>query len=297
MYKHYNPDEKDTNYLAKARDDIETSIKQYFNSDREFMDRVLVNYEKDVSSKLRSNDRIVDYYQSFSNKEIEKKKRGIYRKGGKEIIQKFVDEENKKLTFLKLVEERKKQKKEEQLRKVSEKVAQEFKNPDVKAHPLDELAKSKDKWKRGKKLKEMARKFPHDVILQRMIKEEFKENRLFRYPEEYEIYDDEEEVKRKMPKYKMKTSVQLEEHEKEIEESEKMRMEKFIYREKRLEENRKLREEARKHNLNKFNQDMKKEIQSYIEKAKNRLVEKREKGQRETLAEIYNRLKQAHPEI
>ena len=95
MYKHYNPDDKDTNYLAKARDDIETSIKQYFNSDREFMDRVLVNYEKDVSSKLRSNDRIVDYYQSFSNKEIEKKKRGIYRKDGKEIIQKFVDEENK----------------------------------------------------------------------------------------------------------------------------------------------------------------------------------------------------------
>jgi hypothetical protein len=27
-----------------------------------------------------------------------------------------------------------------------------------------------------------------------MIKEEFKENRVFKYPEEYEIYDDDEEI-------------------------------------------------------------------------------------------------------
>ena len=29
------------------------------------------------------------------------------------------------------------------------------------------------------------------MVLQKMIKEEFKENRVFKYPEEYDIYDDE----------------------------------------------------------------------------------------------------------
>lgn len=140
-------------------------------------------------------------------------------------------------------------------------------------------------------------KFPHDVVLQRMVKEEFKENRVFRYPEEYEIYDDEEEIKRKMPKYSMKTSAQLEEHEKDIEEQEQMKMEKFMYKEKRLEENQKLRDEAWKHNMKKFNEDMIKEVKAYIDNSKNRLVEKRQKGQKEELAEIYNRLKVDHPEV
>jgi hypothetical protein len=53
------------------------------------------------------------------------------------------------------------------------------------------LAKPKDKWKRGKKLIELQKKFPHDMVLQKMIKEEFKENRVFKYPEEYDVYDDE----------------------------------------------------------------------------------------------------------
>ena len=58
---------------------------------------------------------------------------------------------------------------------------------------LDELAKPKDKWKRGKKLLELKKKFPHDMVLQKMIQEEFKENRVFKYPEEYDLFDDEEE--------------------------------------------------------------------------------------------------------
>ena len=59
---------------------------------------------------------------------------------------------------------------------------------------LDNLSKPKDKWKRGKKLLELKKKFPHDMVLQKMIEEEFKENRVFKYPEEYDMYDDEEEL-------------------------------------------------------------------------------------------------------
>ena len=228
---------------------------------------------------------------------MKNKKRGIHRRDGLEVIKKFVDEANKELSLKSLVEERQKQKKAESLKKVSEKVAQEFKNPDVQPHTLDELSKPKDRWKKGKKLKELAKKFPHDVVLQRMIKEEFKENRVFKYPEEYEIYDDEEECKRKMPLYAMKNSAQLEEQEKDNEEAMQMRLEKFLHDDARDKQIEKMREDARKHNIKKFNEDMKKEIEDYKNKAKNRLNEKREKGQRQTLAEIYQRLKEHHPEV
>ena len=54
---------------------------------------------------------------------------------------------------------------------------------------LDEISKPKDKWKVGKKLLEMQEQFPHDRVLQRMIKEEFKANQTFRYPDEYDLYN------------------------------------------------------------------------------------------------------------
>lgn len=58
---------------------------------------------------------------------------------------------------------------------------------------IEELAQPKDKWKRGKILLELKKKFPHDIVLERMIREEFKENRTFKYPEEYDLYDDEQD--------------------------------------------------------------------------------------------------------
>ena len=39
----------------------------------------------------------------------------------------------------------------------------------------------------------MKKKFPHDIVLQKMIREEFKENRTFKYPEEYDLFDDDED--------------------------------------------------------------------------------------------------------
>jgi|TARA_B110000285_G_scaffold163713_1_gene182838 hypothetical protein len=47
----------------------------------------------------------------------------------------------------------------------------------------------KDKWKVGNELKALQKKFPHDRVLERMVAEEFKSNQLFKYPEEYDLYD------------------------------------------------------------------------------------------------------------
>lgn len=63
---------------------------------------------------------------------------------------------------------------------------------------MKELAKPKDKWKVGKELMALQRQFPHDRVLQRMVKEEFKENQVFRYPEEYDIFRNADEQPKKL---------------------------------------------------------------------------------------------------
>jgi hypothetical protein len=55
------------------------------------------------------------------------------------------------------------------------------------------LAKPKDKWKVGRELKALAKEFPHDRVIQRMVQEEFKTNQPFMYPEEYDVFDQGEE--------------------------------------------------------------------------------------------------------
>lgn len=40
---------------------------------------------------------------------------------------------------------------------------------------------------------ELKKVFKHDITLQKMIQEELKSNRIFKYPEEYDLYDNEED--------------------------------------------------------------------------------------------------------
>lgn len=44
----------------------------------------------------------------------------------------------------------------------------------------------------------LQQQFPHDRVLQRMVKEEFKENQVFRYPEEYDIFRKADEEPKKL---------------------------------------------------------------------------------------------------
>jgi hypothetical protein len=95
---------------------------------------------------------------------------------------------------------------------------------------MEELSQPKDKWKLGRALLSLKKEFPFDKILKKMTEEEWKSNRAFRYPEEYEFYDEEEERKRKLAKYKVRTPYdKLEAHERleKIQEDKEEREEKF----------------------------------------------------------------------
>jgi len=44
---------------------------------------------------------------------------------------------------------------------------------------------------------QLKKEFPHDAVIERMIREEFKETRVFKYAPEYDAYDDNEDKVRK----------------------------------------------------------------------------------------------------
>ena len=41
---------------------------------------------------------------------------------------------------------------------------------------------------------DLKKKFSHDLTLEKMIKEELKSNKVFKFPEEYDLYDDQEDL-------------------------------------------------------------------------------------------------------
>ena len=81
-------------------------------------------------------------------------------------------------------------KEEEERSRLSKKIMKK----EVQATGLENLAKPKDSLKRGKTMLYLKKMFPHDKILQRMILNEFKKNKLLKYPEEYDVYDSEDEI-------------------------------------------------------------------------------------------------------
>ena len=58
---------------------------------------------------------------------------------------------------------------------------------------INELAQPKDKYKTGRVMLELKKQFKYDNVIKKMIKNEFKDNKLFKFPEEYAIRDEEEE--------------------------------------------------------------------------------------------------------
>jgi hypothetical protein len=63
---------------------------------------------------------------------------------------------------------------------------------------IERLAKPKDKWKVGKQLLKLYKDYPHDRVLERMIKQEFATNQAFRYPAEYDTFRKDADIKLKI---------------------------------------------------------------------------------------------------
>jgi hypothetical protein len=90
--------------------------------------------------------------------------------------------------------EQDKKKEEELLRKKNKSNFNDI-NKEEADKIFEKLAKPKDKWKTGKVMLGLKKKFNYDNIISKMIKQEFINNKEFRYPEEYALYDNDQERK------------------------------------------------------------------------------------------------------
>ena len=81
---------------------------------------------------------------------------------------------------------------------------------------INELAQPKDKYKTGRVMLQLKDQFKYDNIIKKMIRNEFRDNKIFKFPEEYAVRD-EDEQKDIFFKHDLDTSIREKNHEKKIE--------------------------------------------------------------------------------
>ncbi len=226
---------------------------------------------------------------------MEGRRRALHLINGEEASQwiKERDEEERKQREVKEKTEKEAREKKEKER--VETLKKQVLGKEINGRRLEELSQPKDKWLTGKTMKSLQHDFPHDRVLEKMIKEEFRENRVFRYPDEYEVYDEEEEARRKKKSVRSDNLYTLRDKKKGKQESVKANLEKWLIDEQGRQRMtlRDLESEAKKKQaVEGFIANKAKE---YLEMRKNRL-EKKGPTEKQFLAEAYQQLRAAHPE-
>ena len=85
------------------------------------------------------------------------------------------------------------EKRERELRQINDRKRELLETKDEREENLNKLAIPKDRYKAGRVMLELKDKFKYDNIIKKMIKNEFKDNKLFKYPEEYAVRDEDEQ--------------------------------------------------------------------------------------------------------
>ena len=127
-------------------------LHNFWEHDLTYLDRYyngLANYNKDDFLQL-----LINYFQKLDEEKKEKMKE-------------MEDEER----------ERKEREKYEKKRDLLER-------KEEREEQINKLAIPKDKYKAGRTMLELKDKFKYDNIIKKMIKNEFKDNKLLKYPEE-----------------------------------------------------------------------------------------------------------------
>jgi len=137
--------------------------------------RTLIIFYKHEISEAEKKRKDIDFDVVALEKPLEKY--CLKRKQQREEYEKNYEAEMKK-------------KEDEEKAKLSKTVIKK----EIKATGIEALAKPKDNLVRGKTLLFLKKMFPHDRILQKMLLNEFKKNKLLKYPEEYDIYDSDDEI-------------------------------------------------------------------------------------------------------
>ena len=176
-------------FWDKGENNLYAELIGFFSEDA-VLDRLYDLFQNICGYRTYDTRPIHDYWVSIKLQEK-------YIKG----LNKFDDGE----LYL-LLDEKRKQKKEEAEEKLNEEIKKKEKEDIIKNKPkteiynrlmkkINSLALAKDKWQTGRIMLNLKNKFSYDKIIEKMITQEFNENKEFRYPEQYAIFDSEHERK------------------------------------------------------------------------------------------------------
>jgi hypothetical protein len=151
-----------------------------------------------------------------------------------------------------------------------------------------QFAKPKDKWKTGRVMLNLRRQFKFDNIIKKMIKYEFQTNRVFKFPEEYALYDPEN-----MRKTIFKNSL-----EKKIKKENEENVKELIKKLKSEDDQKKAKEEIKiaqiiKEDL-KLENHIKKMCVKYFRQAETRLTKENNSLINQYLTELYKNMLKFH---
>ena len=176
-----------------GENNLETELT-LFLSDDEIIKRLSFLFEKATGTRTTHPRPLHDYWE-YKIKKRDKYYKGLF-KYGKENFYKLLEMRYNQEKEDKIREREKEE--EERIRKEREEIENKKLTKEKKEELLkkfDQLSKPKDRYKTGRVMINLRNQYKYDNIIKKMIRLEFQDNKLFKFPEEYAVRDSNEERK------------------------------------------------------------------------------------------------------
>ena len=213
----FSNEEKELNGLKWPLGDknFENYLTQFFSNEK-IIKRLSKSFQNLCGYECYHPRPLHDYWVKQMSKE-EKYKKGLSKYDSDTMFK--ILEEN---YFIRKEEDRKnnenvKNKKIDTIHYQKSKVIRDKENLQNLMKKFVILARPKDKWKTGREMINLRRQFKYDNILKKMIKLEFQSNKVFKYPEEYALYD-EDQMRKVIFKNSLEKKIKKNENEDHIRE-------------------------------------------------------------------------------
>jgi len=187
------PDKEENNMeWENGEKDFIENIELFFN-DEEIVARLSEIYYKH-NHLWTYHPTILHNYWQHNMRRVDKYTKGLYKYGKDQfylVLEQIYKQKEDQRKF-----EKDNEAEEEKNRKIQEEI--DYRNyiretQEEREKKINELAKPKDKYRAGRVMEGLKKQFKYDNIIKKMIKNEFKDNKLFKFPEEYAIRDEEEQ--------------------------------------------------------------------------------------------------------
>ena len=172
--------------------DLIEQIEFFFN-DEEMVQRISDIFYKHTKLRTYHPRPLHDFWQK-DLKENDKYYNGL-KKYSKDDFYLLLDNyyKNYQEEQKEKIENLEKEKKEQEEREKIEKRRELLEKKEEREENINKLAVPKDRYKTGRVMYNLQNKFKYDNIIKKMIKNEFKDNKIFKFPEEYAVRDEDEQ--------------------------------------------------------------------------------------------------------